>query len=469
MGLHPAMRAVSLLLRRGQAKEDESKRSPNAASVHHDGSVGTVAGATALVLGEREGVQLPHAVALGRLHAVGLPGWDSVTAADEEEVTAAADKLGYPVALKWDANVAHRARLGGVALGLKSEEAVREAWRALMLQADELGIDCEGVVVQAMVEGGLELFLGGLRDQQFGPIVIFGLGGIHVEEVGQVAVALAPLTRAQAESLIVSSPCAAVVQSRVDGGLLDRWAIVDAILAVSELIVDPTVLAVDVNPLVALPHGVAVVDCKVIADAGLAAGAARSRLIERRTERAGTMSADPGASISSSVGIAMVTGAGSGIGRAVALRLAKEKWDLAIIDMNDDGLQETEKLIEEVSGTGRSGTYVVDVTDAGRFEAVVADIVTNAGEIRVLVSNAGVLSVTPVLELSIEQWRRTVDVNLTGSFICTRAVAREMVRAGTPGRIVTVASVHSVAPGTNVDRLRRLQGRPAHVDAQPGA
>jgi acetyltransferase len=273
MGLHPAMRAVSLLLRRGQAKEDESKRSPNAASIHHDGSVGTVAGATALVLGQREGVQLPHAVALGRLHAVGLPGWDSVTAADEEEVTAAADKLGYPVALKWDADVAHRARLGGVALGLKSEEAAREAWRALMLQADELGIDCQGVVVQAMVEGGLELFLGGLRDQQFGPIVIFGLGGIHVEEVGQVAVALAPLTRAQAESLIVSSPCAAVVQSRADGGLLDRCAIVDSILAVSELIVDPTVLAVDVNPLVALPHGVAVVDCKVIADAGLAAGA----------------------------------------------------------------------------------------------------------------------------------------------------------------------------------------------------
>jgi NAD(P)-dependent dehydrogenase (short-subunit alcohol dehydrogenase family) len=134
----------------------------------------------------------------------------------------------------------------------------------------------------------------------------------------------------------------------------------------------------------------------------------------------------------------------------VALRLAKELWDLAIIDMNEDGLLETEKLIEEVSGTGSSRTYAVDVTDAERFEAVVADVVANAGEIRVLVSNAGVLSVTPVLELPIEQWRRTIDVNLTGSFICTRALAREMVRAGTAGRIVTVASVHSVAPGTNV-------------------
>jgi len=149
-------------------------------------------------------------------------------------------------------------------------------------------------------------------------------------------------------------------------------------------------------------------------------------------------------------GVAVVTGAGSGIGRAVALRLAEELWDLAIIDMNEDGLRETEKLIGDVSGAKRSRTYVADVTDAVHIEETVADIVAEAGEIKVLVSNAGVLSVTPVLELAIEQWRRTIDVNLTGAFICTRAVAREMVRAGTAGRIVTIASVHSVVPGTNV-------------------
>jgi len=269
MGLHPAMRAVSLLLERSQANGDGSTQSPSEASLDRDGSVETVIGASSLVLGERDGVQLPHAEAVERLRAVGLPGWDSVTATNEDAVAAAADKLGYPVALKWDANVAHRARIGGVALGLKSDEAVREAWQALMHQADEMGVDCQGVVVQAMVEGGLELFLGGLRDQQFGPILLFGLGGIRVEEVGQVAVALAPLTRAEAESLIVSSPCAAVVQAREDGGLLDRSAIVDAITAVSELIVDPSILAVDVNPLIALPHGLAVVDCKVIIAAGI--------------------------------------------------------------------------------------------------------------------------------------------------------------------------------------------------------
>jgi len=271
MGLQPAMRAVSLLLQRSQAKTGDVA-SPRTDHAHGDGSAGTVAGASELARGAREGVQLAHAAALERLRDAGLGGWDSVTATDEDAVVAAAGELGYPVALKWDANVAHRARTGGVALGLRSEQAVRGAWRDLMARAGELGIDCDGLVVQAMVEGGLELFVGGLRDQQFGPIVLFGLGGIQVEEVGQIAVALAPLTRADAEALIASSPCATVIEAREDGGLLDRGAVVDAILATAELIVDPAVLAVDVNPLIALPHGLAVVDCKLIVDPGPAAG-----------------------------------------------------------------------------------------------------------------------------------------------------------------------------------------------------
>jgi len=149
-------------------------------------------------------------------------------------------------------------------------------------------------------------------------------------------------------------------------------------------------------------------------------------------------------------GVAVVTGASSGIGRAVALRLAREQWDLAIFDVDGAGLAETEKLAQEVSGAARLGSYLVDVTDAGQLEAAVADVVGHLGEIRALVSNAGVLSIVGVLDLPLAQWRRTIDVNLTGSFICTRAVAREMVRAGNAGRIVTVASVHSVAPGTSV-------------------
>ena len=149
-------------------------------------------------------------------------------------------------------------------------------------------------------------------------------------------------------------------------------------------------------------------------------------------------------------GLVVVTGAASGIGRAVAIRLAAEGWELALLDINEDGLAETARLIAKTPDAGDPVRYTVDVTDAERVEGVVADIAGRAGEVAALVSNAGVLSVVPVLDLPIEQWRRTLDINLTGSFICARAVAREMVRTGSGGRIVTVASVHSIAPGTNV-------------------
>ncbi len=149
-------------------------------------------------------------------------------------------------------------------------------------------------------------------------------------------------------------------------------------------------------------------------------------------------------------GLVVVTGAASGIGRAVAIRLAAEGWELALLDINEDGLAETARLIAKTPDAGDPVRYAVDVTDAERVEGVVADIAGRAGEVAALVSNAGVLSVVPVLDLPIEQWRRTLDINLTGSFICARAVAREMVRTGSGGRIVTVASVHSIAPGTNV-------------------
>lgn len=262
MGLQPAMRTISLLLARARAHQVEPARTggPEAERT----PVASVAGASALALGGREGVQLPLADALRRLEKVGLSGWESVTATDEQAAVAAAQHVGYPVAMKWDGNIAHRARIGGVALGLKNETAVREAWRSLSERAAQLRIDYAGMVVQSMVEGDLELFVGGVRDQQFGPIVLFGLGGIRVEEAGQVAVALAPMTRREAELLVEASPCAAVIGQREAGGLLDREAVLDAVVAVAELMSDTSVLAVDVNPLIALPRGVAVVDCKVV-------------------------------------------------------------------------------------------------------------------------------------------------------------------------------------------------------------
>lgn len=161
------------------------------------------------------------------------------------------------------------------------------------------------------------------------------------------------------------------------------------------------------------------------------------------------MSSVPGSTPSvAQPGAVIVTGAASGIGRAVALRLAAEKRQLALLDIDGDGLAETARLVAETPGAGEAALYELDVTDTERVEAAVAQIATSG--LSAIVSNAGVLTVAPVLDLPVEQWRRTLDINLTGAFICVRAAARQMVRAGGGGRIVTVASVHSLAPGTNV-------------------
>ena len=205
-----------------------------------------MAGASVLALGGRDGVQLEHAAALDRLEAAGLTGWSSVTALDEQSAVSAAAVLGYPVVLKWDANVAHRARIGGVALALKSEQAVRQAFWTLMAKARELDIACEAVLVQPMVEGGLELFLGGLprstvrTDCPFRP----GRCACRRGRAGQRSRwRPSAVLRPSLSWLVRRVPTSSVPKE--DAGNLDRPAIVNAILAVAELIAEPTVLAID--------------------------------------------------------------------------------------------------------------------------------------------------------------------------------------------------------------------------------
>ena len=130
MGLQPAMRTISLLLARGRQRDTGELPGSQAADSASASSVASVAAASVVALGDHAGVQLAFAAGLERLREAGLSGWESITAGDEEAAVAAAGRVGYPVAMKWDGNIAHRARVGGVALGLKNAGEVREAWHA---------------------------------------------------------------------------------------------------------------------------------------------------------------------------------------------------------------------------------------------------------------------------------------------------------------------------------------------------
>jgi NAD(P)-dependent dehydrogenase (short-subunit alcohol dehydrogenase family) len=154
--------------------------------------------------------------------------------------------------------------------------------------------------------------------------------------------------------------------------------------------------------------------------------------------------------------VAFVTGAGSGIGRATARRLAEDGHDVACVDVDGTRASETAESIRRAGG--RAIALATDV----REEAQVVEAVTGAeselGRIDCLVNCAGVLHISPFLELATEDWQRVIATNLTGSFFVAREVARRMVAAATRGRIVNVGSVHAVAPGRGVSAYDASKG-----------
>jgi len=138
---------------------------------------------------------------------------------------------------------------------------------------------------------------------------------------------------------------------------------------------------------------------------------------------------------------AVVTGAGRGIGQAIALRLAAEGADVAILDVQD--AQETVALCraKEV----RSLALVIDVTQRDAVVAAVEQIVAAWGKIDIWVNNAGVFDDTPLPALSEATWDRLMDVNCKSAFLCSQAVASSMVAAGW-GRIVNISSMAAKIP-----------------------
>ena len=140
--------------------------------------------------------------------------------------------------------------------------------------------------------------------------------------------------------------------------------------------------------------------------------------------------------------VALVTGASRGIGAAIALRLAREGADLALCDLFVEGAEEdVAPAIREMGR--RAEVFQVDVVDVEAVKALMKAVPDKLGPIDILVNNAGITDDSLVLRMSDEQWERVLSVNLTGTFNCTRAVARPMMKRKS-GVIINVASVIGV-------------------------
>jgi glucose 1-dehydrogenase len=142
---------------------------------------------------------------------------------------------------------------------------------------------------------------------------------------------------------------------------------------------------------------------------------------------------------------ALVTGASSGIGRAVAQRLAREGASVAVNYLSN--LQSAEEVVKEISATGVKGLAVqADVSNSHEVDAMFERAIAELGGLEILVNNAGMETHHPFLEMPLDAWRKVIDVDLTGAFLCAQRAARVMTQSGAGGSIVNITSVHQIIP-----------------------
>ncbi len=209
-----------------------------------------------------DGGWLPSGDCAALLRVYGIPLVATAGAHTEDDAVAAAAAAGYPVVLKAEVpGLVHKTDAGAVVLDVRGEDAVRAGYRRL---ASQFGTRLSRVLVQPMITGGTEVIVGVEDDQMFGPLVVFGLGGVATEVLADHAARLAPLTEADAGTLINSIRSAPLLHGHRGAPAADLAALRDVLMRVSRLADDlPEITELDLNPVIARPDGVVAVDARI--------------------------------------------------------------------------------------------------------------------------------------------------------------------------------------------------------------
>jgi acyl-CoA synthetase (NDP forming) len=193
------------------------------------------------------------------LSAMRLPLAPYILCRTADEAAHAARTVGFPVALKLASReIIHKTEFGGVQLNLQDEGAVRRAFAHItdQLAKQKLSHVVDGMVVQPMISGGVELMVGVSQDPSFGPLIAFGLGGIHVEVLRDVCFRVTPITDLDAAEMIRNIRGYRLLQGYRGHSPADIPAIENLLLRVARLVEDvPEIGELDLNPVIALPPG----------------------------------------------------------------------------------------------------------------------------------------------------------------------------------------------------------------------
>ncbi len=222
--------------------------------------------AAELLAGAAPGEFLSQDAAAGLLQAYGISTLAPVFAANANEAATAAERLGFPVVVKLDSpDITHKSDVGGVALNLETAAAVAGATVTVMRLGREARPDARinGVQVQKMLGAGQEVILGMVRDPQFGPLMMFGSGGVEVEGLKDVAFSLAPLSVQEAGRMLDSTWAGRKLAGFRNLAPADRSAVIDALVRLAQLAMDfPQIQEIEVNPLRAMGEGAWVIDAR---------------------------------------------------------------------------------------------------------------------------------------------------------------------------------------------------------------
>jgi acetyl coenzyme A synthetase (ADP forming)-like protein len=193
------------------------------------------------------------------LACYGMRFVETMMAKTPAEATAAATKIGFPVAVKLDsATITHKSDVGGVVLGLHSGEGVRQAFDDIRARLEKEGRlkEMQGVVVQKMISEGIEAIAGVTQDPVFGPLIMFGSGGIYAELMKDVVMRLHPISDLDAEEMINSIKMSSLLKGFRGSPPADIGAVQDLLLRLSAMIEDiPNIAELDFNPVKVMPEG----------------------------------------------------------------------------------------------------------------------------------------------------------------------------------------------------------------------
>lgn len=190
----------------------------------------------------------------------GLSAVTERLAATEDEAVKCAREIGYPVVVKVNSpDILHKTEAGALRVGLNSDETVREAYREVVSNSESYSPDAriEGVLVGEMVSDATEVIVGVTYDSQLGPVLLFGMGGILVEVIRDVALRVCPITRLDAEEMVAQVRGSRLLHGFRGQPKADVDALVDTLVKVSDLAVhlDGVIEELDINPLAVLPEG----------------------------------------------------------------------------------------------------------------------------------------------------------------------------------------------------------------------